>query len=97
MIITQAQLIKKIAEQEDTDVKTVDRIFKAAERFIFESMSATTALEKTVVKLLDGLSLECTYVPERSLNTFEELHCQARLRVKAKVTRHYNRKLNGYF
>lgn len=97
MVITQAELIKKIAEQERTDVKTVGRIFKAAERFVFEVMSTTTASEKTVVKLLDGLSLECTYIPERSLNTFEELQCQARLRVKAKVTRHYNRKLNGYF
>lgn len=97
MVITQAQLIKKIAEKEETDVKTVDRIFKAAERLVFAYMSVTTDSEKTVVKLLDGLSLECTYIPERSLNTFEELHCQARLRVKAKVTRHYNRKLNGYF
>lgn len=72
-------------------------IFKTLEKYIFENLSSTTPTENTTVKLLDGLSLECNYIPEREVHTYDDIICKPRIWVKPKVTRYYNRKLNRYF
>lgn len=97
MIITQDDLIKSISAKEDINVATVRKIFKAAEKTIFDYLSSTTPTENTVIKIFDGLSLECSYIPEREIHTYDDIKCDARIRVKPKVTRYYNRKLNKYF
>lgn len=97
LTITQENLIRDVANREDIDVATVRKIFKTTEKCIFDYLSSTTPTENTVVKLLDGLSLECTYIPERELHTYKDLICEPRIKVHPKVTRYYNRKLNGYF
>ena len=97
MIITQDNLIKQIAEKEDINVATVREIFKSAEDIIFDHLSSTTPSENTVIKLLDGLSLECNYVPEKEIHTYDDIVCKPRIWSKPKITRYYNRKLNGYF
>lgn len=97
MIVTQEILIKQIAAKEDIDVSTVRKIFKSAESFIFDYLSFTTPSENTIIKLLDGLSLECNYIPEKEIHTYDNIICKPKIWVKSKITRYYNRKLNGYF
>lgn len=97
MIITQDNLIKQIAEKEDINVATVREIFKSAEDIIFDHLSSTTPSENTIIKLLDGLSLECNYIPEKEIHTYDDIVCKPRIWSKPKITRYYNRKLNGYF
>lgn len=97
MIITQDALIKQIADKEDINVATVREIFKSAEDIIFDHLSSTTPSENIIIKLLDGLSLECNYVPEKEIHTYDDIICKPRIWSKPKITRYYNRKLNGYF
>ena len=97
MIITQDNLIKQIAEKEDINVATVREIFKSAEDIIFDHLSSTTPSENTIIKLLDGLSLECNYIPEKEIHTYDDIVCKPKIWSKPKITRYYNRKLNGYF
>lgn len=97
MIVTQENLIKQIADKEDINVATVRQILKSAENIIFDYLSSTTQSENTIIKLMDGLSLECNYVPEKQIHTYDDITCKPRIWVKPKVTRYYNRKLNGYF
>lgn len=97
MIITQENLIKQIANKEAINVTTVQQIFKSAENIIFDYLSSTTPSENTIVKLLDGLSLECNYIPKKEIHTYDTIVCQPRIWTKPKITRYYNRKLNRYF
>lgn len=97
LIVTQENLIKQIADKEDINVETVRQIFKSAENFIFDYLSSTTSSENIMIKLMDGLSLECSYIPEKEIHTYDDIVCKPRIWVKPKVTRYYNRKLNGYF
>ena len=97
MTVTQDILIKQIAEKEDIDIATVRRVFKSAEDIIFDYLSSTTQSDKNVIKLWDGLSLECKYVPEKEIHTYNDIVCKPRIWARSKITRYYNRKLNGYF
>lgn len=96
MIITQENLVTQIADQEGMNTATVRKIFKSAENIIFNRLSSTTSSESTIIKLIDGLSLECNYIPEKQIHTFADIVCEPRIWVKPKVTRYYNRKLNRY-
>ena len=96
MIITQEKLITKIADQEGINTATVRKIFKSAEDIILNCLSSTTSSESTVVKLIDGLSLECNYIPEKQIHTYTDIVCKPKIWVKPKVTRYYNRKINKY-
>ncbi len=97
MILTQDDLIKQIANKEDINVATVRNIFKSAENIIFDYLSSTTPSENKSIRLLDGLSLECNYIPEKEIHTYDDIICKSRIWAKPKITRYYNRKLNGYF
>lgn len=97
MTVNQDTLIKKIAEKEDVNVATVRKIFKTTEELLFAYLSSTTPTENTIIKLLDGLSIECKYIPEKEINTFDNIVCEPRIWAKPKITRHYNRKLNNYY
>lgn len=89
--------MKQIANREDIDVATVRKIFKSAEKIVFDYLSSTTSSENITVKIMDGLSLECNYVPEKEIHTYDDIVCIPRIWAKPKITRYYNRKLNGYF
>ena len=97
MIITQENLVKQIANREDIDVATVRKIFKSAEEIVFDYLSSTTSSENMIVKLMDGLSLECNYIPKKEIHTYDDITCRPRIWTRPKVTRYYNRKLNRYF
>lgn len=97
MILTQDDLIKRIAKKEDINVAMVRKVFKTAEKIIFDHLSSTTPSETMTVKPLDGLSIECQYVPEKEIFGFDNFIAEDRIKAKSRITRHYNRKLNGYF
>ena len=75
----------------------VRKVFKTAEKIIFDHLSSTTPSETMTVKPLDGLSIECQYVPEKEIFGFDNFIAEERIKSKPRITRHYNRKLNGYF
>lgn len=97
MIITQENLINQISVKENINTATVRQIFKSAENIIFDYLSSTTPFENTIIKVLDGLSLECNYIPEKTIHTFDDIVCKPRLKTKPKITRYYNRKLSSYY
>ena len=72
-------------------------MLKTAEQVIFDCLSSANPSENTVIKLLDGLILECGYIPEKEMHTYDSIVCKPKIWTKAKVTRYYNRKLNGYY
>lgn len=96
MTITQEELIHQIASKEDIDVATVRKIFKSTENFIFAYLSSATQSESKTIKLFDGLSLECNYVPERKIHGYDDILCKPKIWAKPKITRYYNRKINNY-
>lgn len=97
LTVTQDNIIKEIAEKEDINVATVRKVIKRMEKCIFDYLSSTTPTENTVVKVLDGLSLECKYIPEHEIHTYDDIKCESKIWAKPKITRYYNRKLNNYF
>ncbi len=97
LIVTQEDLIRQIADREEMNTSVVRKIFKSAEAIIFDCLSSTSPSENTIIKLMDGLSLECHYIPEKEIHTYDNIRCRSRIWTKPKVTRYYNRKLNGYF
>lgn len=97
MILTQDDLIKRIAKKEDINVAMVRKVFKSAEKIIFDHLSSTTPSETNTIKLFDGLSIECKYIPEKEIHTYDDILVNEKIWAKPKITRHYNRKLNGYF
>lgn len=96
MIVTQENLIRQIAARENMNTDTVRQIFKSAEHVIFQYLSSTTPSENTIIKPLDGLSLECSYIPEKRIHTYDDIVCRPRIRARPRVTRYYNRKLNNH-
>lgn len=94
MTVTQENLIQEIAQAEGMDAATVRKLFQSLERHVFDHLSSATACEPVVIKLLDGLRLECNYVPEKEMHTFDDIVRKAKIWVKPKITRYYNRKLN---
>ena len=90
-------IIKKIAEKEDMKVATVRKIFDTMENIIFDHLSSTTPTENTIVKLFDGLNIDCKYISEKEIihpDTKEKIIVRNKIWGKAKLTRYYNRKLN---
>ena len=97
MILTQDDLIKRIAKREDINVAMVRKVFKSAEKIIFDHLSSTTPSETNTIKPFDGLSIECKYIPEKKIHTYDDILVNEKIWAEPKITRHYNRKLNGYF
>ena len=94
LTITQDNIISQIANQEGMSKASVRKVFKSTERYIFDCLSATTPSESTTIRILDGLTLECNYIPEKKIYTYDEFVCKPRFWTKAKLTRYYNQKLN---
>jgi len=95
LTITQDMLIKEIARKEDIDTATMRNIFRTLDCTLFEYLSSATPSESILVKILSGLTIECNYVPERTLQRYETITCTSRLWAKPRLTRYFNRKLNS--
>ena len=96
MVVTQENLVRQIARREGIDVATVRDIFKSAEDVIFDHLSSTSPSKNMTIKILNGLYIERNYSPAKkySKGVFEDIECPERVRVKAKLTKHFNQKIN---
>lgn len=99
LIITQDELIKQIANKEDTDVAMVRKILKTTDDIVFDHLSSTTPSENVFIKVLNGLTIEGKYIQEKIITRglFKKTNCSAKIKAKANISEYYNRKLNGYF
>ena len=75
----------------------VRRIFQSAEEQVFLHMAEAGPGEPVTVKVLNGVSLEATYLPEQkfSRGAFQNVDCPERIKVKAAASKYYSRKLNN--
>ena len=93
-------MIKEVAKREGIPLSTVQSLYWTLENYIFEALSSATSTEKIELKLFNGLSIDCEYkqgkemIHPESGNLFET---NAKIWAKPRITRYYNRKLNGYF
>lgn len=88
--------MKQISQLEGIDCATVRNVFKAAENVIYDKLSSVTPSEDIVIKILKGLCITRSYVPatKYSKGAFENIECGERVKTKAKITKHFNQKVN---
>ena len=93
-------MIKEIAKREGLPLSTVQSLYWTLENYIFEKLSSATSTENVEIKLFNGISIDCSYKNVREMKhpeSGELFESNAKIWAKPKITRHYNRKLNGYF
>ncbi len=96
MNITQDILIKQIADREDINTATVQRLFAAAEDIIFDYLSSTAAAEEVTIKLFNGIRIRRSYIKEKKYTKgmFQDLDCPEHVNTKASLSKHYNGQVN---
>lgn len=90
-------IIKELANQEGVSATSIRHLYNDLERIIFDRLSSATPTEKSVVKLFDGLSIECKYYDEKVIRhpaTGNQITTPSKIWAKASITRNYNRTLN---
>lgn len=97
LIINQSDLIKEISKTENISIVTVQKIFESIEKHIFKNLSLSDKTNSVTIKPFDGFSIECKYVPAKTMNTYGKIECKDKIWAKPRITRYYNRKLNNYF
>lgn len=99
-VITKEQLITQLAESGHIPVPVMRSIYSTFEQCIFTYLSSATPSEDITVKLFDGMSLECRYIPETETThpeTRKRITVPGKIWAKPKITRYYNRKINEAF
>lgn len=97
IVITKEMLINDLASVEGVSATSIRHLYDEFERIVFDRLSSTTPTEKTVVKLFNGLSIECKYYGAdvtRHPATGKQIMTPEKIWAKASLTRNYNRKLN---
>lgn len=93
-------MIKEVAKREGIPLSTLQSAYWTLENYIFETLSSATPTEKIELKLFNGLTIDCEYKKEKEMKHPESgdlFKTNAKIWAKPKITRYYNRKLNGYF
>lgn len=96
MVITQDDLIKKIAEKEDINVATVRDIFKTTEDIIFDYLSSTSPICNITIKPFSGLSINRKYIEGKNYTKgmFKNLYVSDHVKVKTAISEYYNKQVN---
>ena len=97
-VITKENLIRDIAKQTNNNISDIKTIYNALESFIFETLSSVNANEDVCIRLFEGISLDGTYIPEKTKknNLTGETHLvQSKIKPKFNITRSYCEKLNS--
>jgi nucleoid DNA-binding protein len=98
MVITEKQLLEKIAGRTGENPATVRRILNGMEQEILACLASAAPEQEIKVKLMTGLSLESRYLPARETinpKTKEKTFSHPQVRCHAKVTAYFNQKLNN--
>lgn len=97
-VITKEQLINDLAASGHIPVPDARTIYDAFEQTVFSYLSAAAPSCDITVKLFDGISVECRYVPETETThpkTGKRITVPGKIWARPKITRYYNRKLNS--
>lgn len=97
-VITKENLIRDIAKQTNNNISDIKTIYNALESFIFDALSSVNANEDVCIRLFEGISLDGTYIPEKTKknNLTGETHLvQSKIKPKFNITRSYCEKLNS--
>lgn len=97
-VITKENLIRDIAKQANNNISDIKLVYNALESFIFDTLSSVNANEDVCIRLFEGISLDGTYIPEKTKknNLTGETHLvQSKIKPKFNITRSYCEKLNS--
>lgn len=96
MVITQDDLIKKIAKKEDINVATVRDVFKSAEDIILDYLSSTSPTCNIAIKPFSGLSINRKFIDGKNYTKgmFQNLYVPEHVKVKSIISEYYNRQVN---
>lgn len=96
MVITQDDLIKKIAKKEDINVATVRDVFKSAEDIILDYLSSTSPTCNITIKPFSGLSINRKFIDGKNYTKgmFQNLYVPEHVKVKSIISEYYNRQVN---
>lgn len=96
--ITKENLIKEIAGKTNKNVNNVKDVYNALEKTIFDILSSVNANENVSIRLFEGISLDGTYVSEKTKKnnlTGKESFVESKIKPKFNITRSYCEKLNN--
>lgn len=81
------------------NVAAVRNVFKSAEGIVTDYLSSTTPTDSYIIKLLNGISLESKYIPEKKVNRgmFKNITSKEKIKVIGKITKHYKQKINDLY
>lgn len=96
MKYTQEDVVKIVAGKTNMSIKTIHKIFCAIEDVVFDCLSSATPNDNVEVKPLKGCILHSKYMPVRDFHSsvFSGKAAE-KIKAKAKITAHYNEKLNS--
>lgn len=96
--ITKENLIKEIAKQVKQSVSDTKDFYNALEDIIFSMLSSVNKEQDVCIKLFEGISLDGTYVPEKTKTnnlTGETNLVSSKIKPKFNITKSYCKKLNN--
>lgn len=96
--ITKENLIKIIAKQTKKSISDTKDFYNTLENVIFDMLSSVNSEQDVCIKLFEGISLDGTYVPEKTKKnnlTGETNLVHSKIKPKFNITRSYCEKLNG--
>ncbi len=99
-VINKEQIIKEIAIREGIPLPVAQSVYLTLENYIFELLSLASSVDKVSLKLFNGISIDCSYKGEKKMihpETGELFETSPKIWARPKITRYYNRRLNGYF
>lgn len=96
-VISKRRLMKSIKGYHTKSV--VKDIYNLLENSIFNSLSSAGEEQDVCIRLFEGISLDCTYVPEKTMKnnlTGELSFVESKIKPKFNITRTYCEKLNNH-
>lgn len=94
-VISKRRLVKSIKSYHTKSV--VKDIYGLLESVIFNSLSSVDKNQDVCIRLFEGVSLDCAYVPEKTKKnnlTGELCFVESKIKPKFNITRYYCEKLN---
>lgn len=80
------------------DAATVRKIFKAAEKTIYDCFCSISPSEEVNIKLLNGITIKRKFVRRKkySKGMFQNIDCPEHVCVKAYISKYYSGQVNQY-
>lgn len=96
MKYNQDDVVKMVVAKTGINAKTVHNILCETEEVVFNCLSCASPDNDVEIKPLKGIIIHSRYLPSREFRsgTFNGMTAE-KIKAKAKVTTHFNDKLNG--